>query len=167
MGAIASGGVVVVNDDVVAAGSASRPEAVQRVADEETRALARREQAYREARPMEDVTGRIVILVDDGLRPFSTTRPERPALEGPEHVRDVPYVRAPNAPQWRPVPRASNAPRGPPTKCPGKRPGDPEGSDAMSEFPPPVPRRSRPSRAPSKRRSSRTRSFATRRPTLP
>jgi hypothetical protein len=34
MGAIASGGVVVVNDDAVAAGSASRPEAIQRVADE-------------------------------------------------------------------------------------------------------------------------------------
>jgi predicted phosphoribosyltransferase len=83
MGAIASGGVVVVNDDVVAAGSASRPEAIQRVADEEARALARREQAYREARPMEDVTGRIVILVDDGLATVLYDASGTPGSRGP------------------------------------------------------------------------------------
>jgi hypothetical protein len=43
--------------------------------------------------------------------------------------------------------------RGSPTRCPGKRPGDPAASDAISECARSVPRRPRPSRAPSKRRS--------------
>jgi erythromycin esterase-like protein/predicted phosphoribosyltransferase len=66
MGAIASRGVVVINDDVVR-GLEIRPEVVQRVADQEGRELLRRERAYREGRPPPDVAGRVVILVDDGL----------------------------------------------------------------------------------------------------
>src|ERR1700737_981156 len=66
MGAIASGGVVVVNDDVIR-GLGLAPEGIERVAKEEGRELARRERAYRDARPMEDVTGKVVILVDEGL----------------------------------------------------------------------------------------------------
>jgi predicted phosphoribosyltransferase len=73
MGAIASGDVIIVNDDVVRdLGIAD--EAVQVVAQEEGRELARRERAYREARPMEDVTGKVVILVDDGLATGSSMR---------------------------------------------------------------------------------------------
>ena len=66
MGAIASGGLVVINDDVVR-GFGIPPQVIQRVAAEEGRELLRREQAYREGRRPIDVTGKVVILVDDGL----------------------------------------------------------------------------------------------------
>jgi len=66
MGAIASGGVVVINDDVVR-GLNVRPQTVQRVAEREGRELERRERAYREGRPPPEVAGKTAILVDDGL----------------------------------------------------------------------------------------------------
>jgi len=66
MGAIASGGLVVINDDVVR-GFGIPPQVIQRVAAEEGRELLRRERAYREGRRPIDVTGKVVILVDDGL----------------------------------------------------------------------------------------------------
>jgi hypothetical protein len=50
MGAIASGGVTVINDDVVR-GLRIPPEAIEQVAEREGRELLRREQAYREGRP--------------------------------------------------------------------------------------------------------------------
>ena len=73
MGAIASGGVQVLNDDVLAwyRPSADTLEAVARV---EMRELARRERLYREGRPLMPVEGRTVILVDDGLATGSTMR---------------------------------------------------------------------------------------------
>jgi predicted phosphoribosyltransferase len=73
MGAIASGGVQVLNDDVLAwyRPSADTLEAVARV---EMRELARRERLYREGRPLMLVEGRTVILVDDGLATGSTMR---------------------------------------------------------------------------------------------
>src|SRR5881398_1749109 len=61
MGAIASGGVVVINDDVVR-GLDIAPEVIQRVAEREGRELLRREQAYREGRPMPNLAGKTVIL---------------------------------------------------------------------------------------------------------
>jgi predicted phosphoribosyltransferase len=66
MGAIASGGVVVVNDDVVR-GLDVRSGMVQEVVDREIRELQRRERLYRQRRPPLDVAGKVVILVDDGL----------------------------------------------------------------------------------------------------
>jgi len=73
MGAIASGGVRVVNEQVV--GRLGLGEAVlDRVAEAEGRELARREQSYREGRGPPDLTGRVVILVDDGLATGSTMR---------------------------------------------------------------------------------------------
>lgn len=66
MGALASGGVVVLNDDVVR-GFDIPPETIERVAAAEGRELDRRERAYREGRPPPDVAGRTVIVVDDGL----------------------------------------------------------------------------------------------------
>src|SRR5437016_14052508 len=66
MGAIASGGVIVINDDVVR-GLRIAPETVQRIAEHEGRELSRRERAYREGRPPPDLADRVVILVDDGL----------------------------------------------------------------------------------------------------
>jgi predicted phosphoribosyltransferase len=66
MGAIASGGVVVINDDVVR-GLGIRQDLVRHVAEREGDELKRREAAYREGRLPLDVAGKVVILVDDGL----------------------------------------------------------------------------------------------------
>jgi len=66
MGAIASRGVVVINDDVVR-GLAITPDVIKQVAEHQGRELLRREQAYRQGRPFPDVAGKVVILVDDGL----------------------------------------------------------------------------------------------------
>jgi len=73
MGAIASGGVRVLNDDVVR--WYGIPEsAIESVARDEAAELERRERAYRDGRPAPDLTNRIVILVDDGLATGSTMR---------------------------------------------------------------------------------------------
>src|SRR5881396_3013783 len=66
MGAIASGGVRVLNDHAIRAHGipASQIEAVART---ELAELQRREREYRQGRPLADLEGRIVILVDDGL----------------------------------------------------------------------------------------------------
>jgi predicted phosphoribosyltransferase len=66
MGALASGGRVVMNDDVVSSLHVSDA-AVQAVVEREKAELHRREQAYRGDRPAADPHGRIVILVDDGI----------------------------------------------------------------------------------------------------
>jgi len=73
MGAIASGGVQVLNEDVLAwyRPSADTVDAVARI---EMRELDRRERVYREGRPLVLVEGRTVILVDDGLATGSTMR---------------------------------------------------------------------------------------------
>ena len=65
-GALASGGRVVLNDDVVR-GLGISPQQLRDVAEREGRELIRREAAYRDGRPPTDVTGKTVILVDDGL----------------------------------------------------------------------------------------------------
>jgi len=73
MGAIATGGVRVVNDDVVR--HLGVPDAViDAVAAAEAKELERRERAYRGGRAAPDVHGRTVILVDDGLATGSTMR---------------------------------------------------------------------------------------------
>jgi putative phosphoribosyl transferase len=73
MGAIASGGVRVLNDDVV--GWYRVPVAViDEVARLERSELARREQAYRGGREPLDLRDRTVILVDDGLATGSTMK---------------------------------------------------------------------------------------------
>lgn len=66
VGALASGGRVVLNDDVVR-GLQVTPEQLRQIAEREGRELQRREAAYRGGRPPTDVTDKIVILVDDGL----------------------------------------------------------------------------------------------------
>ncbi|WP_431959511.1 erythromycin esterase family protein [Mycobacterium sp. smrl_JER01] len=66
MGALASGGRVVVNDDVVRALRVS-PQQLRDVAEREGRELLRREAAYRAGRPPLELAGKTVILVDDGL----------------------------------------------------------------------------------------------------
>jgi putative phosphoribosyl transferase len=74
MGAIASiAGTIetVTNDDVLAY---SRSEEFEKVAERETTELARRQAAYRGDQPPVEVTGRTVILVDDGLATGATMR---------------------------------------------------------------------------------------------
>ena len=73
MGAIASGGVRVLNDDVVRWYGISQ-DSIEAVAREEERELLRRERAYREGREPVPIEGRIAILVDDGLATGSTMR---------------------------------------------------------------------------------------------
>jgi predicted phosphoribosyltransferase len=71
MGAIASGGVRVLNDDVVGPLNIS-PSTIERVAASEQQELERREAAYRDGRPSPNLRGTTVILVDDGLATGST-----------------------------------------------------------------------------------------------
>jgi predicted phosphoribosyltransferase len=66
MGAIASGGVVVLNREVVEGLQIPRS-SIDAVIEAETREFERREQAYRGDSPPIDVTDRTVILIDDGL----------------------------------------------------------------------------------------------------
>lgn len=73
MGAIASGGVRMVNDEVI--GSLRLPlSVIDEVAAREQRELERRERAFRDDLPPPAVSGRVVILVDDGLATGATMR---------------------------------------------------------------------------------------------
>jgi putative phosphoribosyl transferase len=79
MGAIASGGILVLNDDVV--GALRIPERViDAVASRETRELRWRERSYRGNRPPLEIDNRTVILVDDGMATGSTMRAAIEAL---------------------------------------------------------------------------------------
>ena len=79
MGAIASGGVRVLNDDVLAATRMSA-EALEAVAARELERLQEQERAYRGERKPLDVSGRVAILVDDGLATGATMRAAIEAL---------------------------------------------------------------------------------------
>jgi predicted phosphoribosyltransferase len=81
LGAIASGPVVVLNEDVVRALRITR-EMIEGIAAQEMRELERRERAYRGTRPPVDPAGRVVILVDDGLATGATMRAAVRALRG-------------------------------------------------------------------------------------
>lgn len=73
MGAIASGGVQVLNEELIA--ELGIPEAaVDRVAEREGKELERRERAYRDGRPPPELRSRPVLLVDDGLATGFTMR---------------------------------------------------------------------------------------------
>jgi predicted phosphoribosyltransferase len=73
MGAIASGGVRVLNENVVGPLRIS-PRDIDRVAAREEQELSRREREYRGGAPPADVLGRTVILVDDGLATGASMR---------------------------------------------------------------------------------------------
>lgn len=68
-GAIASGGIQVMD---VIPGNAGDRQRLQDVIERETHELARREQAYRGARPAPDLRGKTVVVVDDGLATGAT-----------------------------------------------------------------------------------------------
>jgi putative phosphoribosyl transferase len=66
VGALASGGGVVLNDEVVCALRLDEAQ-LQQITDREAEELARRERAYRGGRPPLELAGKTVILVDDGV----------------------------------------------------------------------------------------------------
>lgn len=88
MGAIASGGVRVLNRQVI--DSLQIPaETIDAVAEREQRELVRRERTYRAGRPAPEVRGRTVILVDDGIATGSTMRAAIQALRSQQPDRIV------------------------------------------------------------------------------
>ena len=98
MGAIASGGVRVLNDQVVAWYRPS-PDELQRITDIEVRELERRERAYRGNRQAIPLAGRVVILVDDGLATGASMRAAVQAARrlGPSRVVVAVPVGAPDS----------------------------------------------------------------------
>jgi predicted phosphoribosyltransferase len=88
MGAIASGGARVLNDDLVKRLQVT-PAALAEVTAREERELRRREAAYRGQRPRPDIAGRIVILVDDGLATGASMRAAVAALRAERPARVV------------------------------------------------------------------------------
>ncbi len=79
MGAIAAGGVRVMNEEVVRVAGVP-PSVVESVVDEQTMELHRRERAYRGHAAPPQVQDKIVILVDDGIATGSTIRAAAEAL---------------------------------------------------------------------------------------
>jgi predicted phosphoribosyltransferase len=73
MGAIASGGTRVLNDEILELLHIP-PRIVELVATMEAREVERRERLYRDGRPALELRGRVVLLVDDGLATGATMR---------------------------------------------------------------------------------------------
>lgn len=88
IGAIASGGVRVVNVETVRTLGLS-PAQVDAITAREQRELERRERAYRDGRPGAEVRGRTVLLVDDGLATGATMRAALGALRQCQPARLV------------------------------------------------------------------------------
>jgi len=88
MGAIASGGIRVLNADVVAAYSIPG-DVIDRIAREELAELERRERLYREGCANIDLSGRLVLLVDDGLATGATMKAAVAAVRRHHPVRVV------------------------------------------------------------------------------
>lgn len=86
-GAIASGGRMVLNQDLID-DLRLDSETIERVADRERVELLRRESAYRGSLPLPDLAGKIAIIVDDGLATGATMRVavEAVRLLGPNEV---------------------------------------------------------------------------------
>ena len=78
-GAIASGGVRVLNEDVLRA-LPKADQIIESVTEKETAELERREKIYRDDRPAPELRDRVVILVDDGLATGATMRAAVKAL---------------------------------------------------------------------------------------
>ena len=91
MGAVATGGVRVLNDEIVRGLGISEHE-IDAVVARELRELSRRDRLYRGDRPPSDVAGRTVILVDDGLATGATMRAAVQALRRQQPGRIVAAV---------------------------------------------------------------------------
>lgn len=88
MGAIAMGGVTVFNDEVLNSVSVSKT-AMDRVIKAEHEELNRREKVYRGTKPFPKLTGKTVILVDDGIATGATIRAAVKALRHLKPARIV------------------------------------------------------------------------------
>src|SRR6266702_6142596 len=88
VGAIASGGVRVLNEDVARA-FPNADEIIDALTARETAELQRREQSYRDGRPAPELAGKTVILVDDGLATGATMRAAVKALRERDVARIV------------------------------------------------------------------------------
>jgi putative phosphoribosyl transferase len=88
MGAVAPGGVLVLDDRLVR-GLGISDEVLQETVEKELRELERREAAYRAGRPPLDLEGKTVILVDDGLATGATMRAAALALRKYKPARVV------------------------------------------------------------------------------
>jgi predicted phosphoribosyltransferase len=80
MGAVASGGIRVLNEEVVRALGIPE-EVIDEVAAEELEELERRERLYRDGRAAPDIAGRTAVLVDDGLATGATMHAAVRALQ--------------------------------------------------------------------------------------
>ena len=91
MGAVASGGTCVLHDEVIALLKVPK-EDVELAVLREGRELLRRERIYRRGRPPQEVAGRTVILVDDGLATGASMRAAIRSLRQREPARIVAAV---------------------------------------------------------------------------
>jgi predicted phosphoribosyltransferase len=96
MGAIASGNVRVLNEDVVAA-TGVEPDEIERVTARELETLVHQERGFRGGRAPVDVRERTAIVVDDGLATGATMRAAVTALRELDAARIVMAV--PTAPR--------------------------------------------------------------------
>jgi predicted phosphoribosyltransferase len=87
MGAIASGGIRVLNHQLIHQLGISDAQ-IAAATEKETTELLRREKSYRDDRPFPDLTGKTVLLIDDGLATGATMRAAVEALSqlGPQRV---------------------------------------------------------------------------------
>jgi predicted phosphoribosyltransferase len=87
LGAIATGGVRVLNDELIQSLQVPN-DVIEQVTAEEQRELVRRERAYRDDRPAPELRDRMVILIDDGLATGATMRAAVAALRQ-QHPKQI------------------------------------------------------------------------------
>ena len=87
MGAIATGGIMLLNEALVRSLKISQ-KAIKQVALEEQQELERRERIYRGDRPIPDLSHRTILLVDDGIATGSTIKAAISTIkqQQPEHI---------------------------------------------------------------------------------
>jgi putative phosphoribosyl transferase len=87
IGAVASGGIRVLNDDLIAHSPELDKKTIEAIIIKERRELARREQMYRGNKPFPELRQRDVILVDDGMATGATMRAAAEAVLSQEPAR--------------------------------------------------------------------------------